>query len=160
MAAQVDCTVRVNNEDKSVKISPSKSVADLLASASVKVGKDAVYFAGGVPVPGDKLLSDFPGALPTFCAGRSGITVEEIGKNKGEKGAACWMVLDSARVYNATGLGLQTWVVYDVTEYLDDHPGGKGIMMSHSGAWGGSLDTVGVLAAYPHPSSFSSRPSH
>jgi hypothetical protein len=135
--AELQCTVRLNGGAKAVEkklsIGADKTVAALLAAAGFKADAAAVYFAGGVPVPGDRLLSEFSASPPpVFCAGRSGITMQEVARKKSDEGS--WMVLDAGRVFNAPDLGLQAWVVYDVTEYLDDHPGGKAIMMTNSGA--------------------------
>ena len=132
-------TVRLNGGAKATEtklsLSADKSVAALLAAAGYKPDAATVYFAGGVPVPGERLLSEFTAPLPVFCAGRSGISMQEVARHKSDAGS--WMVLDAGRVFNAPTLGLQAWVVYDVTEYLDDHPGGKSIMMTNSGALGG-----------------------
>ena len=91
-----------------------------------------VYFAGGVPVAGERLLEEFGSPPPVFCAGRSGITMQEVSRHTTKE--SCWMVLDVSRVFGARGLGLKSWVVFDVTRYLEDHPGGLDIMLGSSGA--------------------------
>jgi hypothetical protein len=135
--ATLECTIRLNGEAKAVEKTLSfgagKTVEALAAAAGFKASSTAVYFAGGVPVAGDKVLSECGTPLPVFSAGRSGITLEEVARHKSDSEGS-WMVLDAGRVFNEAELGLRTWVVYDITEYLDDHPGGKNIMLTNSGA--------------------------
>lgn len=50
------------------------------------------------------------------------IPLAEVAKHATKKDA--WMIIDGK--------------VYDVTEFLEDHPGGPEIMMEHVGAWSGS----------------------
>ena len=121
-------TVYDNGKEKSATVAETATVGELLTAAKAK---GDLAFAGGVPVPKATVLSALP-AGANIAVGRSGITLEEVKAHGKDKDA--WIVLNAARVYNAADLGLAAWIVYNITEYLDDHPGGKGIMLNNSGA--------------------------
>lgn len=64
-----------------------------------------------------------PGGAPAPAAPPAGsarvVTLAEMGSHASK--TDCWMAVDGK--------------VYDVTPFLDDHPGGPEIMMTHAGAW-------------------------
>lgn len=134
-------TVYDNGKERSATLADSATIGELLAAAKAK---GDLAFAGGVPVPKDTVLSALP-AGAAIAVGRSGITLEEVSAHKKDKDA--WIVLNAARVYNATELGLAAWIVYNITDYLDDHPGGKGIILNQSGACAGAPAASGGAAA-------------
>ena len=133
-AGSINCALWVGHTSKQHSLPSTASVADVFAAGGMKdVGASHhVFFVDGVPAAAGKLLSDFSKAPTNFRLGKTGITMAEVNKHNSEK--HCWMLLNAGRVFNNKELGKGTWVVYDVSEYLDDHPGGKDIMLRNSGA--------------------------
>ena len=137
-------------ESLDVPLSAVKALAPAAALCALIIG--------GLPYPDDATLAaaKYDCASPIYAV-RAGVTLAEAAQHRSKD--SLWMLLNANLVTNqpAPAGSQSAYVIYDMTSYLDDHPGGAHSMLSAAGALGGAgkKDGEGVplLAASPAPHS-------
>ena len=111
-----------------VPLSALKALAPAAAPCALLIG--------GLPFPDDATLAaaKYDGAS-TIYAVRAGVKLAEVAQHKSKE--SIWMVMHAPTItHQPAPAGEQSaHVVYDMTSYLDDHPGGPGTMLAAAGAY-------------------------
>jgi len=122
-AGGVTATVRVNGNKVSLELELAQMVADAAsaeqiaeANSSKSAGvpesdPNAAFYGQGVAKPAAK--AEAAAAAPAAGKGKKSYPMDEVKKHN--KDSDCWVVLHNQ--------------VYDVTKFLNDHPGGKKAIM-------------------------------
>jgi cytochrome b involved in lipid metabolism len=114
---------------------------DHLVSSVVQKATKAMGLDGGkewvlTTSEGTPLLSggDMKSAkdMGVYYLAATGMSLAEVEPHRVNKD--CWVVIDVSSVFDASDFG---HFVYDVSAYINDHPGGKEIVLKQSGGLAG-----------------------
>jgi len=118
-------------KEATVNFESSDSVSTVISRATAYMkftSKEWVLTSSdGAPLP---TSGDMKNAREgTYYLAEAGLSLESLQKHKTSND--CWVALDSSVVFETPESG---YLVYDITTYLDNHPGGKEIVLKNSGA--------------------------
>ena len=113
--------------DDSATISSIKSAAGVDAALTLLVS--------GLPAEDTATLAASRYDNRVIVAVRRGLTMAEVASHKVTDDL--WLALHAPTVFGSAECASTTpYVVYDVSEYMDSHPGGPSYLLDAAGAWG------------------------
>lgn len=132
ISGEVDAKGLAKYKEAPLEVENDHLVSSVVGKATKAMGLDGskewvLTTSEGIPLlsGGDMKSAKDMGVYYLAATGLSMAEVEPHRVNKD-----CWVVIDAATVFDASDFG---HFVYDVSAYINDHPGGKEIVLKQSG---------------------------